>query len=178
MCQHLSFLPFFHVWRHITGIKVTSWVLWSIKSHTSSDLNKPHNNTIGTAVMPRVTSAERNNAIERLQVVARNFDVSKQTISSLWLWYNITQSVNDRSRSSHHRVTTTTIQDRYIRIRHLRNRTRTATTTVTQILVLRRISHQTVRHRLWGRQGFSLEYQYDVTFLTPRHLAERLQWTK
>ena len=62
--------------------------------------------------MPKLTLAQCTNDIGRLQegatqqAVPRHFDVSRQTISALWARYNTTQSVNDRSRSGHPKVTT------------------------------------------------------------------------
>ena len=116
--------------------------------------------------MPRLTSSlQGNNAIRRLPVEAtqrskaRHTGVSRQAISALLVRLNTTQSVNDRSRSSCHKVTTVA-QGRYIRVRHLRNGIITAATRATQIPGLRRISDYTVRNTL-RRQEFSLE---DITF--------------
>ena len=151
-----------------------------IKGHISSYSNRPHSDTVGNTIMPRLTLAQRNNAIGRLQAgatqqaVARHFAVSRQTMSALWERYNTTQSVNDRSRSGRPRVTTAA-QDRYIRVCHLRNRTTTATTTATQIPGLRRISDQTVRNRL-REAGIVPRRPVRRNVLTPRHLAERMQW--
>ena len=45
---------------------------WGIKGCTGSDsnrphnANRPHNDTVGNALMPRLTSAQRNNVIGRL----------------------------------------------------------------------------------------------------------------
>ena len=76
-----------------------------------------------------------------------HYGVCRQTTSALWERYNTAHSVNNRSRSGRHRVTTAA-QDRYIRVRRLRNRTTTATITATQIPGQRRTSDQTVHHRL------------------------------
>lgn len=130
--------------------------------------------------MPRLTDAERNNAIGRLEVgvtqqaVARHFGVSRQTIAALWTRYHNTQSVNDRPRSGRPRVTTAA-QDRYIRVRHLRDRTTTATSTAAQIPGHGRISDQTVRNRL-REAGLFARRPVRRNVLTAHHVAERLQW--
>lgn len=130
--------------------------------------------------MPRLNAAQRNNAIGRLQAgatqqeVARHFGVSRQTISALWTRYNNTNRVDDRPRSGRPRVTTQA-QDRYIRLRHLRDRTTTATSTTTQIPGVRRISDQTVRNRL-REAGLFARRPVRRHVLTPRHLADRLLW--
>ena len=100
--------------------------------------NRPRNDTVCDVTMPRVTSAQRSDVTRRLQagtaqqVVARHFDVAKQTIPALLEGYNTIQSVNDRSRLGRRKVTTPT-EDRYIRVCHLRNRTTKVTITVTLI---------------------------------------------
>ena len=87
--------------------------LWDINGHISSNSSRPHNDTVDNTIMPRLTPAQRSSATGRLQAgatrqtVARYFGVSTQTISAL----------------------TTTVQDEYILVRHLRDRT-----TATQIL--------------------------------------------
>lgn len=103
--------------------------------------------------MPRLTEAQRNNAIGRLEAgesqtaVATTFNVSQSTISRLWNRYRQHGSTCDLPRSGRPRVTTAT-QDRYIRVRHLRDRFTTATFTASSIPGRRRISDQTVRNRL------------------------------
>lgn len=130
--------------------------------------------------MPRLTSAQRNNAIGRLEAgesvtaVARHFGVSRQTITSLRQRFTTTNSVDDRPRSGRPRITTVA-QDRFIRLRHLRNRTTTATSTASEIPGLRRISDQTVRNRL-REAGLFARRPVRRNVLTPRHIAERLQW--
>ena len=95
--------------------------------------------------MPRLTDAERNNEIGRSeagvtqQAVARHFGVSRQTISALWTRYNNTRRVNDMPRSGRPR-STAVAEDRYIRVRHLRDRTTIATSTAAQIPGRGRIS--------------------------------------
>ena len=69
----------------------------------------------------------------------------------------------------------TATQDRYIRVRHLRNRTTTATTSAAQIPGLLRILDKTVRNRPM-EAGIVLRRPVRCNDLTPRHLAERLLW--
>ena len=69
----------------------------------------------------------------------------------------------------------TATQDRYIRVRHLRNRTTTATTSAAQIPGLLRILDKTVRNRPM-EAGIALRRPVRCDVLTPRHLAERLLW--
>ena len=115
---------------------------WFIKGHINSDLNKQHNNDVVNAIIPLGYYKQG-----QLNKLARHFGISRQTTSALWTWYNTTQSINDRSRSGHHRVTTTA-QDWYICMCHIWNWTKMATTTVTQIPGLHRISDQTVHNWL------------------------------
>ena len=132
--------------------------------------------------MPRLTEQQRHNAIGRLQggqtqlQVANALRVSRQTISNLWRRYNGTGTVRDRPRSGGPSVTTHA-QDRFIRLRHLRDRFTTATSTSTQIPGLRRISGQTVRNRLRAA-GIFARRPVRRNVLTPRHVQERLQWCR
>ncbi|CAM1319485.1 Uncharacterised protein r2_g2783 [Pycnogonum litorale] len=102
--------------------------------------------------MPRLNNAQRNNAIGRLEAgmsrseVARFFHVSPSTISRLWTRYQQQETTRDFPRSGRPRATTTA-QDRYIRLRHLRQRMTTATSTASTIPGLGTISDQTVRNR-------------------------------
>ncbi|XP_041346984.1 uncharacterized protein LOC121366707 [Gigantopelta aegis] len=103
--------------------------------------------------MLRLNEAQRNNAVGQLEAgesqseVARLFNVYPSTISRLWICYQAHRSTRYLRRSGRPRVTTPA-QDRYIRLRHLRQRTTTATSTQSAIPGLRRISDQTVRNRL------------------------------
>jgi transposase len=80
--------------------------------------------------MPRLNGAQRNNAIGRLEAgesqtaVARIFNVSQR--------YQQNGSTRDLPRSGRPRVTTAA-QDRYIRLRHLRERFATAMSTSSTI---------------------------------------------
>ena len=72
------------------------------KDHIDSDSNRPHIDTVGNAMMPRLTSAQHNNAIRILlaestqQTKARHFGISRQTFR---VWYNTNQTVNNKPRS-------------------------------------------------------------------------------
>lgn len=130
--------------------------------------------------MPRLSEPQRNNAIGRLDAgesrtaVARAFHVSPSTISRLWDRYQQHGSTRDLPRSGRPRVTTPG-QDRYIRVRHLRERLTTATSTAAAIPGLRRISDQTVRNRL-REVGIRARRPVRGVILTPQHRRLRLQW--
>ncbi|XP_071099162.1 uncharacterized protein [Haliotis cracherodii] len=86
--------------------------------------------------MPPLSEAQRNNAIGRLQAcetqrhVVQVMGVTRVTISNLWRRYT-NGNVRDRLRSGRPRITTPG-QDRYIRVRQLRDRFITETSTATQ----------------------------------------------
>ena len=153
-----------------------------IKGHNNGCLHCITEQTVEADNMPRLTEQQRHNAIGRLQggqtqlQVANALRVSRQTISNLWRRYNGTGTVRDRPRSGRPRVTTHA-QDRFIRLRHLRDRFTTATSTSTQIPGLRRISGQTVRNRLRAA-GIFARRPVRRNVLTPRHVQERLQWCR
>ena len=77
--------------------------------------------------MPPLRAAARENAIGRLQAgqrqadVAHALNVSQSTISRLWNRFRQSGSTADAPRLGRPRVTTPA-QDRFIRLRHLRNR--------------------------------------------------------
>lgn len=72
---------------------------------------------------------------------------------------------------------TSHIQDRYIRIRHLRNRFLTAESTAAGLPFPRRISSRTVLRRL-AAVAIRLRRPYRGPNLTPHHLRQRLQWAR
>ena len=130
--------------------------------------------------MPRLSAADRNIAIGRLEAgesqsaVARHFNVHHTTINRLWHRYNQFNSTNDRPRSGRPRVTTPA-QDRFIRLFHLRHRFAVATATAGQVPGLRRISEQTIRNRL--REAGIRPYRPKVgPALRPQHRQRRVQW--
>ena len=132
--------------------------------------------------MPRLSNADRNIAIGRLQAgesfgtVARHFNVHKTTISGLWNRYTNFNSTNDRPGSGRPRVTTRP-QDRYIRVHHLRNRHALPAVTATQIPGLRRVSAQTVRNRL-KKVGLRACRPVLGPVLRPLHRRQRLRWCR
>lgn len=132
--------------------------------------------------MPRLNEAQRNNAIGRLEAgesqtaVATTFNVSQSTISRLWDRYLQHRSTRDLPRSGRPRVTTAA-QDRYIRVRHLRDRFTTATSTASSIPWRRRISDQTVRNRLRDA-GIRARRPVRGVILNQRHRQTRLQWAR
>lgn len=130
--------------------------------------------------MGPLTKDQRNYALGLLRAgetqteVARHFNVSQSTISRLLSRFQETGAVTDRPRSGRPRVTTA-VEDRFMRLRHLRNRFISASSTVQSMPAVRRISDQTVRNRLhsfglWARRP------YRGAVLTQRHRQRRLQW--
>jgi transposase len=100
--------------------------------------------------MPRLSEDQRNNAIGRLHAgetkthVSRVLNVSQSNISRLWDRYQQQGSTHDRPWSGRPRVTTPA-QDRHIRLRHLRDRFTTATSTAAAIPGQRRVKADTVK---------------------------------
>ncbi|CAM1310423.1 Uncharacterised protein r2_g2073 [Pycnogonum litorale] len=132
--------------------------------------------------MPRLNNAQRNNAIGRLEAgmsrseVTRFFHVSPSTISRLWTRYQQPETTRDLPRSGRPR-STTTAQDRYIRLRHLRQRMTTATSTASTIPGLGTISDQTVRNRLRDA-GLRARRPVRRIVLTRHHRQVRFQWCR
>ena len=128
--------------------------------------------------MPRLNEDKRNNAIGRLHAgetqthVSRVLNVSQSNISRLWDRYQ----QQDRPRSGRPTVTTPA-KDRHIRLRHLRDRFITATSTAAAIPGQRRISDQTVRNRL-REAGIRARRPVKAVVLTRRHRQVRLQWVR
>ena len=105
--------------------------------------------------MPPLRAAARENAIGLLQAgqrqadVAHALNVSQSTISRLWNRFRQSGSTADAPRSGRPRVTTPA-QDRFIQLRHLRNRFLSAQSIVQALPGNQRISRQTVRNRIHG----------------------------
>ena len=101
--------------------------------------------------MPRLNEDQQNNAIGRFQAgetrthVSRVVNAFQSNISRLWDRYQQPRSTHDRPRPGPPRVTTPP-QDRHVRLRHLRDRFTTATSTAAAIPGQRTISDQTVRN--------------------------------
>jgi len=132
--------------------------------------------------MPRLTDAQRNNAIGRMEAgesqsdIAVVLNVTQSTISRLWSRYQQTGTSRDHPRSGRPRVTTVA-QDRYIRLRHLRQRFLTASSTTNAIPGLRRISDQTVRNRL-READIRPRRPARRIILTREHRRQRLLWCR
>ena len=132
--------------------------------------------------MVRLTQDQRNVAVQMLlrgtsqAVIARNFQVSKSTITRLYQRLRQMGKTNDRPRSGRPRVTTHR-QDRYIRLTHLRNRFRTAveTSQVTPGTHNNRISADTVRNHL-REFGLRPRRPYVGMPLTPQRRQVRMAW--
>ena len=130
--------------------------------------------------MPPLRVAARKNAISRLQAgqrqadVAHALNVSQSTISRLWNRFRQSGSTADAPRSGRPRVTTPA-QDRFIRLRHLRNRFLSAQSTVQALPSNQRISRQTVRNRIHGA-GLRAHRPYQGNVLTRRHRQARMLW--
>ncbi|XP_041357592.1 uncharacterized protein LOC121374552 [Gigantopelta aegis] len=131
--------------------------------------------------MPRLSNEERNRAIGRLDgrqsvtVVARAFGCSRQTINNLRTRLHQTGSVADRPLLGPQRVTSER-EDRYIRLRHLRDRFTTATST-SRVLLGGRVTAQTTRNRL-RTAGLRARRPYFGPILTRLHRQQRLLWTR
>jgi hypothetical protein len=123
---------------------------------------------------------QRENALGRLQAgqtrtnVACVLNVSPSTILRLWTRFQRTGSSADAPKTGRPRVTTQA-WDRFIRLRHLRNRFLPASSTVQIIPGARRISDQTVRNRLRAA-GLRAYRLLGGNVLTRRYHQARLQW--
>lgn len=129
--------------------------------------------------MPRLSNVERLRAIGRLYAgqsvvtVARAFNCSRQTIINLRMRVLQTGTIADRPRAGAPRVTSLQ-EDQAIRLRHLRNRFVTATSTSREMFG-GRVTAQTVRNRLQAA-GLRARRPYNGPILTPLHRRNRLVW--
>lgn len=134
--------------------------------------------------MPRLTSAQRNQAIGRLeaghtaQAVANHFHVNVRTIYRLQERFRTTNTTDDRPRTGRPRVTTRR-QDRHIVRRHVQNPFQQASETARQTVGThgRPLSTATVRRRLSSR-NLQCRRPHRGPILTPRHRRERLQFAQ
>ena len=130
--------------------------------------------------MPRLDKVNRGRAIGMLDAglsqgeVARRFGMHRTTINRLVGRLRTIQSTDDRQRSGRPRVTSH-VQDRYIRLRSLRNRFANAVTIAGDLPFRRRISSRTVLRRLTV-VGIRPRRPYRGPYLTRRHLRQRLEW--
>jgi transposase len=126
--------------------------------------------------MSRLDAAIRNIVIGRLaasesqNAVATPYNVHRNTIARLWQRYQQSGSTNDRPRSGHPRITSH-VQDRYIRVFQLRNRTEIVSNTPG----LRRISAKTVRNRL-PEHGIRARRSYFSADLQRQYRRARVRW--
>ncbi|XP_067310701.1 uncharacterized protein [Pseudorasbora parva] len=134
--------------------------------------------------MPRVPAHLRERALGMLQGGMRTADVARaincrvRTVRRLRQRYRETGRTADHPRSGRPRVTTPA-QDRYIRISHLRDRYRMATTTarVTPGTHNPSISAQTVRNRL-REAGLRACRPVVRQVLTRHHQQQRRLWAQ
>ena len=132
--------------------------------------------------MVRLLQEQRNEAVQMLlrgtsqAVLARNFQVSRSTITRLYQRLRQTGTTNDRPRSGRPRVTSRR-QDRYMRLTHLRNRFRTAVETalVKPETHNNRISPDTVKNPL-REFGLRPRWSYVGVHLTPQRRQVKLNW--
>ena len=132
--------------------------------------------------MPRLSEGERCRIVGMLQggasvsATARHFGVTRTTVR---LWnqrYEATGMVADLQRSGRPRVTTPQ-QDRFIVVRHLRNRFQPSTVTARTIRGLRRITSNTVRNRLRER-GLRARRPARRLTLIQHHRNARTAWAR
>ena len=132
--------------------------------------------------MPRLSEGERCRIVGMLQdgasvsVTARHFGMTRTTVR---LWnqrYWATGTVADLQRSGRPRVTTPQ-QDRFIVLRHLRNRFQPSTVTARTIPGLRRITSNTVRNRL-GERGLRARRTARRLTLLQHHRNARTAWAR
>uniref|UniRef100_A0A673BCG8 Transposase Tc1-like domain-containing protein n=1 Tax=Sphaeramia orbicularis TaxID=375764 RepID=A0A673BCG8_9TELE len=110
------------------------------------------------------------------RAVARAFDVNHSTISRLQRKFGNYGTTDDRPRTGRPRVTTAK-QDRYIRLLHLRSRSRPATATAAETIGThhRPVHARTVRNRLRA-EGIGPHRPVVGCVLTPLHREARLNW--
>lgn len=132
--------------------------------------------------MPRLSKVDRERAVTLLMqgqsqsYVANQLNVNQSTIHRLWRRLQTSGSTNDRPRSGRPRETTAR-QDRYIRVKHLRNRFRTAVETALETPGRHnnRIHPKTVRNRL-REHGIKPYRPYKGMPLTEPRRAVRRDW--
>jgi hypothetical protein len=104
--------------------------------------------------------------------VARTLGCKRLVIHRLRRRFQMTGSTKDRPRSGHPKVTSPA-DDRFIRLRHLRDRFLPATSS-TNVVQGRRVSVQTIRRRL-NANGLRPRRPYKGLIWTNRHGQERLR---
>ena len=71
----------------LRGVTCRTLRVWGIKVNISSNSNRPHNDIVNNGTIPRLTSAQRNNAIGRLQagrVIERRPGTWRVQTDHLW----------------------------------------------------------------------------------------------
>ena len=132
--------------------------------------------------MSRLNKVGKEQAIGMLEVglsqgeVARRFGVHRTMINRLVSRIRTTRTTDNRPRFGRPHVTSP-IQDRFIRLHHLRNRFRTAETVAAGLPFHRHIISGTVLRRL-AAVGIRPRMPYRGPYLTLRHLRQRLQWAR
>jgi len=141
---------------------------WTIKKRTVTLLSFTD---YAARTMPRLTAAERNQAIARLQLgesrtdVANRFGVALTTVSRLWTRFQANGNTADNPRTGRPRMTSSR-QDRTIVHRHRRNSFETAAETARRTIGShgRPISSHTVR-RWFQNEAFTAVDLLFVLFL-------------
>lgn len=131
--------------------------------------------------MPRLSPELRERALGMLQAnmnvtaVARAVGCKRVAIYRLRQRFQQTGSSKDRPRSGRPKVTSPA-DDRFIRLRHLRNRFLPATSS-THVVQGRRVSARTIRRRLRSAD-LRCRRPYKGLILTQRHRQERVRWCR
>ena len=105
--------------------------------------------------------------------IARKLGCKRLRIHRLRTRFQMTGSTRDRPRSGRPKVTTPA-DDRFIRLRHLRDQFLPATSS-TNVVQGQRVSARTIRRRLKDN-GLVPHRPYKGLILTARHGQERLRW--
>lgn len=157
--------------KSVSSFRLDSTLLWS----KQASIRK---------IMPRLTHEQRLRAIGMLEAgeshraIARRVGCSHRAISQLATRYQETGTVSDRQRRGRPRVTTPN-QDRWILLRHLRDRFRPATQTAAETVGQNDnpISADTVRRRL-REQDLVSRRPCRGQGLTAIHRRNRLRWCR
>ena len=132
--------------------------------------------------MPRLTDEQRNQAIGMLESqvtvseVARRFNTSRPTIYKLQTRVQVTGTVRDTPRSGRPCVTNQA-EDRHLRVVHLRNRFKTASSTAREWTGQHQISRYTVKRRL-KVHGIVARRAAERCALLVGHRQARLNWAR